>query len=178
MRKRIKELCDINTRSLSVNDRWESYLYLDTGNITENHIDELVEFGEKDQLPSRARRKIKNDSVIFSTVRPNQKHFGMMGFHKLPNNLLVSTGFAVLDHNNKCDPYYLYYALTTDSNIEKLQMLAEQSVTSYPSITSDDIGNVEIEIPKDLETQKKISNVLLQIDKKIHLNLAINDNLA
>ncbi|MBQ9160326.1 MAG: hypothetical protein IJ122_03255 [Methanobrevibacter sp.] len=44
-----------------------------------------------DKVPSRAKRKVKIDDIIISTVRPNQEHDGMIKI-KI-DNFLVSTGF-------------------------------------------------------------------------------------
>ena len=126
-------------------------------------------------MPSRARRKVKNNNIIYSTVRPNQKHFGII--KSQPEHFLVSTGFAVLDVNeNYLNPYYLYYLLTQNEYIDTLQAIAEQSTSTYPSIKPSDIGDLNIEFPT-LKIQNKIVNILNTIDKKIELNEEINKNL-
>ena len=47
----------------------------------------------------------------------------------------------------------------------------------FDTITRDTFANIEVDIP-DAETQKRISSVLADIDNKIEVNDAINDNLA
>ena len=129
----------------------------------------------KEKLPSRARRKVKTGSIIYSTVRPNQRHYGII--KSQPENFLVSTGFAVIDVNPEIvDANFLYYRLVQDEVVQHLQSIAEQSTTAYPSIRPIDIGNLEIKLPP-LETQKKIAAVLSALDDKIELNNAINKNL-
>jgi type I restriction enzyme S subunit len=44
-------------------------LYLDTGSITENRIEKLQRFNIK-EAPSRAKRIVENDDIIYSSVRP------------------------------------------------------------------------------------------------------------
>ena len=150
--------------------------YLDTGNITMNKVDEIQFIDLKEEkLPSRARRKVKINNIIYSTVRPNQCHYGII--KEIPDNFLVSTGFAVMEvDEKKVDPDYLYYWLTMTERTEKLHAIAEQSVSTYPSIKPSDIGDLEIELP-DLSTQRKIKNILSSIDSKIVVNNRINDNL-
>ena len=54
-------------------ENWQFVNYLDTGNITMNRISKIQYINtSKDELPSRARRKVKSNSIIYSTVRPNQ----------------------------------------------------------------------------------------------------------
>lgn len=173
---KIREVCKINGLTYSPKENWEFVNYLDTGNIINNkiesiqYIDPIVE-----KLPSRARRKVKNNNIIYSTVRPNQKHFGII--KSQPEHFLVSTGFAVLDVNeNYLNPYYLYYLLTQNEYIDTLQAIAEQSTSTYPSIKPSDIGDLNIEFPT-LKIQNKIVNILNTIDKKIELNEEINKNL-
>ena len=128
-----------------------------------------------DIIPSRARRKVKDSSILFSTVRPDQLHFGIIS--KPQNNLLVSTGFAVIDVNTTVvNPYYVYIFLTQAGIIAKLQNIAENSTSAYPSITPNDIMELEIDLPS-INEQSRIANIFQSIDRKISINATINDNL-
>ena len=172
---RIGDICKTNSSQYSTKEAWDEFLYLDTGNITRNIIEDIVRYASAAELPSRARRKVVNDDIIFSTVRPNQCHFGILS--NPPANLLVSTGFTVITANKKIvDPYYLYYYLTQDSIVDYLHSIGEQAVSAYPSIKAQDIEDIEIELP-DLSTQNNIAKTLRALDNKIQLNRQINDNL-
>ncbi|MDD7254421.1 restriction endonuclease subunit S [Bullifex porci] len=167
----------INQSSYSNKEKWGFVNYLDTGNITNNQIEEIQYINTlTDNLPSRARRKVKMDSIIYSTVRPNQLHYGII--RKLPINFLVSTGFIVIDVDlDKAIPDFIYYYLTQKEVTEHLQAIAEQSVSTYPSIKPSDIEDLEVVLP-DKKTQEKIVSILGSIDEKINLNNSINNNLA
>ena len=173
---RLGSACTTNSATYSPKEKWEFVNYLDTGNITNNRIDSIQHIDvESEKLPSRARRKVKTNSIIYSTVRPNQRHFGII--KSQPDNFLVSTGFAVIDVKPEIlDANYLYYVLTQDSIVEKLHAIAEQSTSAYPSIKSSDIEDLEIEVP-DLATQKKIAGILGELDRKAKQNAEINKNL-
>lgn len=165
-----------NTTSYSIKENWTYVNYLDTGNITKNVIDDIqyINLNNK-KLPSRAKRKIKYNSIIYSTVRPNQCHFGII--KNQPENFLVSTGFTVIDIiEGQADADYIYYWLTQNKVINLLHAIAEQSVSAYPSIKPSDIENLELFLP-DLKTQTKIASILKALDNKIELNNAINKNL-
>ena len=173
---KLGDVCEINKQTYSLNENWQYAYYLDTGNITENKIEEIQFIDLNFQkLPSRAKRKVEKDNIIYSTVRPNQLHYGII--KSKPNNFLVSTGFSVLSVNKLfVDASFIYYFLTQKYLTEKLQAIAEQSVSAYPSIKPSDIANITISLPP-LEVQKKIAGVLGALDDKIELNNKINQNL-
>ena len=173
---RIGDLCKTNTKSYSPKEGWTFVNYLDTGNITKNVVNKVQYIDlSKEKLPSRAKRKVQHNSVLFSTVRPNQLHYGII--KSQPENFLVSTGFAVMDADaERLDPDYFYYLLSSNEIVEGLHAIAEQSTSAYPSIKPSDIENLEVDVP-DIKTQRKISAVLVSIDEKIHSNTEINKNL-
>lgn len=173
---RLGDVCKTNTESYSTKEKWGFVNYLDTGNITNNTIDSIQFINLKNmKLPSRAKRKVRKDSIIYSTVRPNQRHFGII--KSQPENFLVSTGFAVIDvDTNILNADFLYYLLTQNTFVDNLHAVAEQSASAYPAIKPSDIENLEIEIP-DLATQKKIACILSSLDRKMVKNTEINKNL-
>ena len=174
---RLGTIVSTNQDTYSPKENWQFVNYLDTGNITMNRIDEVQHiYTSMDKLPSRARRKVKSNSIIYSTVRPNQLHYGII--KEQPENFLVSTGFTVIDVNmEKAVPDYIYYVLTQKEITEHLQAIAEQSVSAYPSLKPSDIENLEVLLP-DIDTQKATVAILGVIDEKIKQNTEINNNLA
>ena len=140
---RINDLCYINKNTVSSKDAKKEILYLDTGSITENVIDSFESY-ILEEAPSRARRIVKKNSIIFSTVRPNQNHYGIL--KTIPENLIVSTGFAVFD--TKFDiANILYFFLSSKDFVDYCQMIAEGAVATYPSIKPEEIGKVKILLP-------------------------------
>lgn len=173
---KLDNICKTNINSYSEKDNWSFVNYLDTGNITENKISDIQFIDlSSESLPSRARRKVQLNDIIYSTVRPNQKHFGII--KNQPENFLVSTGFAVL-HINKtiADPNFVFYNLIQNENTETLHAIAEQTTSAYPAIKPSDIENLSIKLPP-LPTQQKIAAILSSLDDKIELNNIINANL-
>lgn len=173
---KISDICNINSSNLSAKDSYEFINYLDTSNLTEGVVDSLQKLviGE-DKIPSRAKRKVKKNDILISTVRPNQKHYGIL--KKLKENTIVSTGFAVLTaKEDMVDAEYLYRYLTQDSITNYLQAVGETSTSTYPSIKPSDIGSLEIELP-ELEDQKAIAKILSDLDEKIETNNKINKKL-
>lgn len=173
---KIRDIATVNLSQYSLKEGWNEVTYLDTGSITENHIEDIQTFILPcDDFPSRARRKVQHNDILFSTVRPNQKHFGIL---KNPNdNLLVSTGFSVITVNPLvADANFVYYYITQQEIINYLQSVAEQSVSAYPSLKSSDIEDIDIELPS-LYEQRRLALILKSIDDKIENNNRINHNL-
>ncbi|WP_065427470.1 restriction endonuclease subunit S [Streptococcus constellatus] len=173
---KLGELCQINKKTYSVSEKWGVVNYLDTGNLTEDQIQQFQYIEtEKDKLPSRARRKVEYDDILYSTVRPNQHHYGIV--KEIVPNMLVSTGFAVISvDKSKADSDFIYYYLTQNEIVETLHVIGEQSTSAYPSIKPSDITNLKLSLPS-LEEQKEISRVLRLLDKKIENNKKINHHL-
>ena len=80
----------------------------------------------------------------------------------------------VVPIESKADKYYLHYLLAT--NLVKDQLEYRASGTRQRNISPTDIYDVEVFV-HDIETQRKIGNFLYNIEQKINMNNAINDNL-
>ena len=176
MPTRLGSICKTNQRTYSVSEQWPFVNYLDTGNITENRVSEIqhIVIGQ-DTLPSRARRKVAIDDILYSTVRPNQRHYGIVK-DVLPN-MLVSTGFTVITADKgKADSDFLYYYLTQNDIVDGLHAIGEQSVSAYPSIKPSDIEGLELLLPP-LAEQVEIGRTLRSLDDKIANNSKINHHL-
>jgi type I restriction enzyme S subunit len=174
---RISDIATLNENTLSSKDKIVNIKYLDTGNITRNKIDKIQEMDARTaKLPSRAKRIVKSKTILYSTVRPDQEHYGYMV--NPDNNLIVSTGFTTIDIIDKSvDSKFLYYLLIQGRVTEYLHNLGMNGVSSYPSIKPQDIGNLIFDIPENIQDQKQIAVTLSNIDAKIELNNKINDEL-
>ncbi len=165
-----------NDATYSPREAWPFVSYLDTSNITENRISEiqLITVSEM-ALPSRARRKVQPGDIVYSTVRPNQRHFGLI--KHIPENFLVSTGFAVIrGRPDVAHTDFIYWFLAQDNIVEYLQTIAENSTSAYPSIRPSDLEELEISLPP-LPQQRRIAGILGALDDKIELNRRMNETL-
>ena len=128
-----------------------------------------------EKAPSRAKRLVKDRDIIYSTVRPIQRHYGYI--INVQENLVVSTGFAVITSDEKLiNSKFLYYYLTSDEVVNYLDMIAEASTSAYPSLRPDDISNLDITIPP-LSEQSTIASILSSLDDKIDLLYRQNKTL-
>lgn len=173
----LSDCVEMNDATYTPKEEWPFVNYLDTGNITENRISEIQHLvAGKDEYPSRARRKVKPGDILYSTVRPNQRHFGLLK-KAVPENFLASTGFAVIrGKRNRVRTDFLYWFLAQDSVVEHLQTIAEHSTSAYPSIRPVDIERLTLKLPS-LAEQHAIAHVLGRLDDKIELNRRVAETL-
>lgn len=171
--RKLKDLVEINSENITKNYKEQTINYLDTANITNGKIDKIIKLGIE-KAPSRAKRIVRENDIIYSTVRPNLCHYGIL--RKVLKNMIVSTGFVVLRCKEEILPEYLYAYITLPFITEKLHSIAETSTSAYPSIKPKDIESLDIPVPPK-EIQQKIANIISSIDKKIEINNHMNDNL-
>ena len=167
---------EINYATYTPKEAWPFINYLDTKNIIDNRIAEIQRLiAGKDKFPTRARRKVQVGDIVYSTVRPNQKHFGIM--KKVPENFLASTGFAVIKgKGGAVCTNFIYWFLAQDHIVERLHTVAEHSASAYPSIKPADIERLTLKLPS-LSEQRAIAGVLSALDDKIELNRRMNETL-
>ena len=108
------------------------------------------------EAPSRARKDIRANDVLFATVRPTLKRIAL-----IPSDLdgeIASTGYCVLRPNaDKVEPAFLYSCVLTDSFIRAMGKLERGA--SYPAVRDSDVFAANIPIPP-LGEQRKIAGVL------------------
>lgn len=163
--KVLSDVADINKYSINKDYIYTEIEYIDVSSILEGQIFETQKLSLSD-APSRARRILKNDDVLISTVRPNLKHYAYI--KNVKPNTLASTGYAVIS-SKKIYPRYLYYYLTTDSYTDFLTAIADTTTSTYPAFRPNVLENSLIPFPP-LEEQKQIASVLSSLDDKIELN--------
>ena len=174
---KLGDITDFNKRTINKSDSFKEIFYLDTSSITENFISDTTII-DINNAPSRAQRRVENNTIVYSTVRPRLKHYGLLRNPQI--NLIVSTGFITIDiknqYKNDIDPRYLYLLLTQPSITEYVGNIADTAVSAYPSINPSDISSLTFNFPT-LDIQQSIADLWENYEREIALNRAINDNL-
>jgi len=168
--KRVKEIAEFNPENIGKDSIFSEIYYLDTSSVTEGKLTDIQRLAKND-APSRAKRLVKKNDILISTVRPNLKHYY---FIKNPReNLVVSTGFVVV-RSKKISPFHLYYLITSDSFTEYLTGVADSHTSAYPSFPSEIIENTKICLP-DIESDS-ISSSFNKILNPMFEKLEYNEN--
>ncbi|MBQ5610992.1 MAG: restriction endonuclease subunit S [Fibrobacteraceae bacterium] len=145
------EYLDCNKYSLTAKSYYDFIQYLDTSSLTENTLESLQRYESIAESPSRAKRIVHANDILYSTVRPQQKHYGII---KNPvQNMIASTGFAILSYkygSEYNDMFYLF--LIQEKNLIKLSAIADSNASSYPSFNPSDLLNLSICLPEDIKT--------------------------
>jgi type I restriction enzyme S subunit len=115
------------------------------------------------EAPSRARKAIETDDVLFATVRPTLKRVALV-----PPELdgaVSSTGYCVLRcDRTKADPGFLYAFLITDHF--NARMAGLERGASYPAVRDSDVTASWLPLPP-LPEQKKIAYILSTVQRAI-----------
>lgn len=113
--------------------------------------------------PSRARRLLRYNDVMVSTVRPNLKSHYLID--REVSDLICSTGFSVIRCDvNQLFPDYLYQHLFATLINNQIDMLISGS--NYPAINSDNVKGLMIPI-SSVPEQTAIAAILSDMDKEI-----------
>jgi type I restriction enzyme S subunit len=165
--KKLKFISKINNESLTEStDKEYQIQYIDIGSVDVNGLinkPQTILFGN---APSRARRIVKPNSIIISTVRTYLK--AMAHFEIVDDNLIASTGFAVLDMKNDKYAKYFYYSMMSSYFINTVSI--KSLGITYPAINSSDLSDIKLLVPphyEQIQIVEYIENELNQIDKLI-----------
>lgn len=172
------EICEINTDNISSKEKIKEIYYLDSSSVINNIFSKYQMLNSsKDEIPSRAKRKVKYNDIVYSTVRPNLKHYGIIKDNI--KNLIVSTAFTVIRSCHKfISNELLYLILIDDKNTEYLQGIAEMSKATYPSITPEDIKTLKILIPSKSTYLNNVNKLLKHCFNLIYFKHTENDKLT
>lgn len=168
---RVGDIAKINAQSITKKDTLNTIQYIDISSVSTHKMEapKTLSFSE---APSRAKRKLKNNDFIISTVRPNLKQFTFIT--KADANLICSTGFCVISAKDENIAWYLYAFLTSDIFTNYLVKIADGG--AYPAFNSSEIENAIIPFPPEKELIK-ISNWYKTLFFKITLNTQTNQTL-
>ena len=162
---KLHEVAKINSKQINKDFNSEDIRYIDIASVTKGTIDNIQNL-QTSKAPSRAKRLVQKNDILYSTVRPNLEHYVFIK-DKVAENTVASTGFAVITPKEELvDPYYLYCLITQPKYTQYLSQVAEQAVSTYPTVSPNVIGDLELSLPP-LSEQKRISSILSSFDNKI-----------
>ena len=125
------------------------------------------------EAPSRARRRVHSGDILVSTVRPNLRGFARI--NRAINNLIASTGFAVLSPRLSTISSYVYHHVMTPCFAAYLENATTGQ--AYPAVRPVDVAAYAFGLPP-LREQRAIAAVLDGVDDSIERARAERTALA
>jgi type I restriction enzyme, S subunit len=145
-----------------------AFRYLDISAVSTGRIELPSELTAFSDAPSRARMVVRPGDVLMSTVRPGLKAFARYCGDN--ENVVASTGFAVLRAKHCADGQFLFNALLSDGVTAQIEQAAVGS--NYPAINGRDVKRLTVpRLP--LRTQQRIAAILTSLDNAIEATEAL-----
>ncbi len=161
--KPLKHMVRINSEDLP--DRTDADFelqYIDISNVDYTAGVLSVQAYRFEDAPSRARRRVRDGDTIISTVRTYLKAIAKI--ESPPDNLIASTGFAVLRPCKELDPDFLYRMVQCEEFVGRV--VASSVGVTYPAIAPTVLGRLYAWLPP-LDEQRAIAGFLRRETAKI-----------
>lgn len=167
-KKRIKDFCEVNPKTEELEDE---FIYIDLESVSKGCLlsKNII---SKTNAPSRAQRVLTNNDILFQCVRPYQMNNLLFNAENADFQYVASTGYAQI--RTQENPSFVYHLLHSP-NFNKEVML-RCTGSSYPAITSSDLGDIEVYIC-GVGEQQKIGHFLDLIDRRIAVQNKIIEDL-
>lgn len=169
---KLEYYCDINPEVITKKYPHKQIRYIDISSVGTGVFNEKPALMPLENAPSRAKRLVRKNDIIISTVRPNRRSFYFLDAPQ-PNDV-ASTGFSVLRTKGKNDPRFVYYVISDQRFTDYITSHAIGS--AYPAVSHDSIINAPVPFFEP-EEQMAIAEVLTCLDDKIALNRQMCETL-
>ncbi|MDO6704703.1 restriction endonuclease subunit S [Photobacterium sp. 1_MG-2023] len=135
----------------------KTFTYVDVGSINKElgYIDE-PSILEHSEAPSRARKLVQKNTVIYSTVRPYLLNIAVIDRDFNPEPI-ASTAFAIIHPLSGISSSYIYRYLRSPSFIEYVESV--QTGIAYPAINDKQFFFGLIPVPPSAEQRRIVAKV-------------------
>ncbi|EGQ9289281.1 MULTISPECIES: restriction endonuclease subunit S [Vibrio] len=135
----------------------KTFTYVDVGSINKElgYIDE-PSILEHSEAPSRARKLVQKNTVIYSTVRPYLLNIAVIDRDFNPEPI-ASTAFAIIHPLSGISSSYIYRYLRSPSFIEYVESV--QTGIAYPAINDKQFFFGLIPVPPSAEQHRIVAKV-------------------
>jgi type I restriction enzyme, S subunit len=150
----IKTLGEVLQKTETVNPLQSpnvEFEYIDVSSVSNTTFEiEATQRLKGKDAPSRARKLVRTNDIIFATIRPTLQRIAVVPDHL--DKQVCSTGYFVLRPKQGIDHRFVFYSLFTEDFIGQMESL--QKGASYPAVTDGDVRAQEIPVPPLLEQQR------------------------
>ncbi|MFY3704155.1 restriction endonuclease subunit S [Achromobacter dolens] len=128
------------------------FRYVDIGSVKTGRLAKELERIRFEAAPSRARRVLHRGDTIISTVRTYLKAIWYV--NEDADDLIASTGFAVLTPGKGVEPEYLGYVIQSSAFVNRIT--ANSIGIAYPAIAETVLGRFPVVMPPTVTEQQAI----------------------
>ena len=151
--KPLKRWVRLNARTLGQKTRPDfEFRYVDIGSVQTGRLVKEPERIRFEAAPSRARRVLRRGDTIISTVRTYLKAIWYVS--EDADDLIASTGFAVLTPGSGVEPEYLGYVIQSSPFVNRVT--ANSIGIAYPAIAETVLGRFPVALPPTVDEQQAI----------------------
>ena len=168
--RNINDIIQKTKNKIPKNEPNREFTYIDISSI-DNSLFSIVSPKRLtgNEAPSRAKKEVIRNDIIFATTRPNLKNIAIIKDEY--DNPIASTGFCILRVNEQSEFQYLFFYLL--SNIFYKQVEKNIRGAQYPAISDKDVKTINIPLPPLKEQKRivaKLDNLFTKIDQSIALH--------
>lgn len=158
--KKISKIAKINPKSSPLPEKFK---YVDLTSVSGTS---LINFDiiNKKEAPSRAQRVAKKGDIFYQTVRPYQKN--NLFFDLDDTDFIFSTGYAQIRTTNN-NSRYLFTLIQTKRFVDTV--MNRTTGTSFPAISTSELSDINVKIPRNISEQEKIGDLFKKIDALIEI---------
>ncbi|HDR8938651.1 type I restriction-modification methylase S subunit [Pandoraea pnomenusa] len=151
--KPLKRWVRLNARTLGQKTSPDfEFRYVDIGSVQTGRLVKEPERIRFEAAPSRARRVLRRGDTIISTVRTYLKAIWYVS--EDADDLIASTGFAVLTPGSGVEPEYLGYVIQSSPFVNRVT--ANSIGIAYPAIAETVLGRFPVALPPTVDEQQAI----------------------
>lgn len=160
----IENLCN-KTKNINWKENTESQFdYIDLSSVSRTSliVTETKKIDSKN-APSRAKKIVNENDIIFGTTRPTLKRATKIT--KKYNNQICSTGYVVLSPKDPKDSEWIFYFLLSNKFMKRMESL--QRGASYPAVSDNDVKKSILSIPSKESIKTQMIENLDALDNHI-----------
>ncbi|RYG89387.1 MAG: restriction endonuclease subunit S [Alphaproteobacteria bacterium] len=165
------DVAHVNRASLRPKASPDRIGYIDIASVSPGRIDAVTDMAFED-APGRARRVVKDGSILWSNVRPNRRSHALV--LSPDDNTIASTGFTVLDAHAL--PFsFLYQWVTTEDFVGYL--VGNATGSAYPAVTATTFERANVLVPTS-DAADRYADFAEPLLRQGYALLAANERLA
>jgi type I restriction enzyme, S subunit len=162
--KTLAEVCQKTSNIKWQEYQTEEFEYIDLSSVSRETL-KVTETAtvNKQNAPSRAKKIVYTNDVIFATTRPTLKRATIIDEEL--SGQLCSTGFVVLRPKAYISADWIFFFLLTSIFMQRMELL--QRGASYPAVSDNDVKDSKLSVPNSEVVEKEIVLKMRKLQEEV-----------